>query len=76
MIAFHYKSYPHYPFLVALGIATLLGLAVWPYRRKLAARIPSGSRGAGNIGRAVSPAPHEGSDPVAVEEHQGDQYQE
>ncbi len=35
VVAFHYKSYPHYPLLAAFGIATLLALALWPYRGRI-----------------------------------------
>jgi Gpi18-like mannosyltransferase len=38
VIAFHYKSYSHYPVLVAIGILTLLGLAIWPRRKSLLRR--------------------------------------
>ncbi len=38
-IAFQYKKYPHYPLLVAIGVGTLLGLAIWPRRDALAARV-------------------------------------
>ena len=46
-IAFQYKSYPHYPVLVTIGVATLIGLALWP-RRKWVARKVRGARGAGS----------------------------
>ena len=41
-IAFRYKAYSHYPLLVAIGVLTLLALALWPRRRDLARRRPFG----------------------------------
>jgi hypothetical protein len=38
VIVFHYKSYSHYPILVTIGVATLLGLALWPHRKRLLRR--------------------------------------
>ncbi len=38
VIAFHYKSYSHYPILVTIGGLTLLGLVLWPRRKRLLGR--------------------------------------
>ena len=58
VIKFHYKSYSHYPILVVIGILTILGLALWPWRKRLFRR----SRSAERDGPAVA---HTGTEPGA-----------
>jgi hypothetical protein len=61
VIVFHYKSYSHYPILVTIGIATLLGLALWPYRKRLLRRSraaePSGAGGPSPAAEPEAPVP-------------------
>ena len=43
-IAFQYKSYPHYPILVTIGLLTLAALFLWPRRGFLVSRLRRSSR--------------------------------
>jgi hypothetical protein len=41
VVAFQYRSYQYYPVLFAIGLLTLLGLAIWPFRDRYFASFTS-----------------------------------